>query len=289
MAFLSSLSDLEETSNSFGLTERDHPDSGDTCACPTAAELSKAVSVSLGLDTLSSPISNMNQCSSSSAYPDCDLNAQGSALGATELGATRNVNSEGSARVMREANLGEGDFREVSHNTQQVSCMDLLRSGEVDSAQTLTRGPVISRYSRKESHLYMNPELPAPTAQVDGLLPLKPYPAYSANVDLYRDSSAALCAFSGQIEPERSGTDGQNMLCKYCNCGPTSLGSRHECHCYWYSRGEQGRKGGTRAAMAPEYGQVESYQSAAPQGHGTFSAIKTEPSVWVDCTDRNFR
>lgn len=284
MAFLSSLSDLVEASNSFGLTERDRSDSGDTCACPTAAELSKAVSVSLGLDTLSSPISHMNQCSSSSAYPDCDLNAQGSALAATELGATRNMNSEGSARVMREANLGEGDFREVSHNTQQVSCMDLLRSGEVDSAQTLTRGPVFSRFARKESHLYMNQELPALTAQVDEFLPLKTYPAYSANADLYRDSSAALGEFSRQVEAERGGSDGQNM-CKYCNCGQTSLASRHECHCYWYRRGEQGRKCGTRAAMAPEYGQVESYQSAAPQGHGTFSAIKTEPSVWVDCTD----
>lgn len=286
MAFLSSLSDLEETSNSFGLTERDRPDSGDTCACPTAAELSKAVSVSLGLDTLSSPISNVNQCSSSGAYPDCDLNAQSGVLGVTELGATRNVNSEGSARVMREANLGEGDFREVSHNAPQVSCMDLLRSSEVDSAQTLTRGPVISRYVRKESHLYMNPEPPAPTAQVNGLLPLNP--AYPANAELYRDGAAAMCAFNGQVEPERGGTDAQNM-CKYCNCGPTSLGSRHECHCYWYSRGGQGRKGGTRAAMATEYGQVESYPSAAPQGHATFSAIKTEPSVWVDCTDRNFR
>lgn len=44
-----------------------------------------------------------------------------------------------------------------------------------------------------------------------------------------------------------------------------------------------------RAAMAHGYGQMESYQSAIPQGHGTLSTIKTEPSVWLDCSDRTFR
>lgn len=289
MAFHSILSDLEETPNSFIMTERDRSDPADTCACPTTAELSEAVSVSLGLDTVSSPISNMNQCSSSSAYADFDPTAENSSRGVSELGAARNMNSVGSVILMRDTNQRQGDFREVCHRAQQVSCMDLLRSGEMDSAQTVTRGPVISRYVRQESNLFMSPvaQLPAPP-QVDELLPLKPYPAYSANPNPYRDAPAAWRVYSGQSEPERGGTDGHNLLCKYCNCGQAFRGSRQECHC-WYGKDEQGRKGGTRAAMTQEYGQGESFQSAIPQRHATFPAIKTEPSAWVDCTDRNFR
>lgn len=291
MAFHSILSDLEETSNTFIMTERDRSDSADTCACPTTAGLSKAVSVSLGLDTMSSPISNMNQCSSNSAYSDFDPTAENSSRGVSELGVTRNMNSGDSVILMRDTNQREGDFREVCHNAQQVSCMDLLRSGEMDSAQTVTRGPVISRYVRQESNSFMNPVVQPPEpSQLDELLPLKPYPAYSANPNLYRDAPAAWRVYSGQSEPERGGTDGHNLLCKYCYCGQASRGSRQECHCVcWYSKGEQGRKGGTRAVMTQEYGQGESFQSAIPQGHATFPAIKTEPSVWVDCTDRNFR
>lgn len=288
MAFHSSLS-LGEPSKSFIINERDRSDSADTCACPTTAELSMAVSVSLGLDTASSPISNMNQCSSSSAYSDFDPTMDTSSQGVSELGATRNMNSEGSVILMRDTNLREEDFREVCHDRQQLSCMDLLRSGDMNSAQTLTRGPVTSSFLCKESNLFTNPvaELPAPP-QVDELLPLKPYPTYSANPDLYRDP-AVWCAYSGQSEPARGGADGRKLMCKYCNCEQASHGSRHECRCAWYSKGEQSHKGGTGAAVAQEYGQVESYQSAVPRGHATFSTIKSEPSVWVDYTDRRLR
>ncbi|XP_070769290.1 progesterone receptor-like [Enoplosus armatus] len=169
--------------------------------------------------------------------------------------------------------------------------MDLLRSGEVDRAQTVTLGPVISRYVCKESNLYMNPveELPAPSQVDPQLLPLKPYSAYSANPVLYRDSPGMWCEYSGRSEPERGGPGAHNLFCKYCNCGQADLGSRQECHCAWYSAREQGGKGGTRAVMAQGYGPVESYQSAVPQGQATFSTIKSEPSVWVDCSDRSFR
>ncbi|XP_044060143.1 androgen receptor-like isoform X2 [Siniperca chuatsi] len=249
----------------------DRLDTADTCACATTAELSKAVSVSLGLDTVSSPLSSMN----------FDSTVESSSRGVPELGAARNI-------LLDDTNLREDDFGEVCHGAQQVSCMDLLRRGEMDREQTVMRGPVISRYVCKESNLFMNPvaELPAPS-QVDELLPFKPYSAYSANPNLYRDNM--WCAYSGRSEPERGGSGAHNLLCKYCNCGQTSLGSRQECHCVWYSKREQGGKDGTQSAMSQGYGQVQSYQSAIPQGHATFSTIKTEPSVWVDCTDRSFR
>ncbi|XP_035524708.1 androgen receptor isoform X1 [Morone saxatilis] len=290
MAFHSS--DIEETSNCLIMNERNRLDTADTCACPTTAELSKAVSVSLGLDTVSSPalLNNMNQCSSSSAFSDFDPTVENSSRGVPEFGAARDMNSEGSGFLLNDSTQREDDFGEVCHGIQQVSCMDLLRSGEMDSAQTVTRGQVISRYVCKESNLFLNPvvEMPAPS-QMDELLPLKPYPAYSANPNLYRDTPGVWCAYSGPSEPERGASGGHTLLCKYCNCGQVSHGSRQECHCVWYSKSEQGRKGGTRAAMAQGYGQVESYQSAIPQGHATFSNIKTEPSVWVDCADRSFR
>lgn len=279
MAFHASLADCEETSNSFRMNRSD---STDPSACPTTAELSKAVSVSLGLDTAPSPISNMNQCSSSSAYSDFDPTAESSSQGVPEFGATRNVNSECSVILIRGTNIREGGFREVCHDRQQLSCMDLLRSGDMNTAQTLTRGPVISRYLCRESNLFTNPaaEQPAPS-QADELLPLKPYRAYSANPDLYRDP-AALCAYSGQSEPARGEADGHKSLCKYYNCEQDSYGSRQECYCLWYSKGAQSREDGTGSAMAQEYGQVESYQSAIPRGHATFSTIKSEPSVWMD-------
>lgn len=34
---------------------------------------------------------------------------------------------------------------------------------------------------------------------------------------------------------------------------------------------------------------MESYPSAIPQGQNTFSTIKSEPSVWMNCTDRSLR
>lgn len=273
-------SDLDDASNSYLARDRDRSEPADTCACPSTAELSKAVSVSLGLDTLSSPISNMNQSSSSSsAYPDF-----ASSSPSLEFGAARRESTEGGVTQMRDRR--EGDFREVFHDAQQVSCMELLRSGDMESAQSVTRGPVISRYVREESNLFTGQVAePHASSQVEQLLPLRPYPAYNPN--LYRDNPAVWCAYGRQSEPERGGPDGHNLLCKYCGQAPH--GSRQECHCVWYSKGDQGRKGDTRVAMTQECGPVESYQSVIPHGHATYSAVKTEPSVWVDCTDRTFR
>lgn len=279
-------SDLDETSNSLIMNEREPLDTADTCACPTTAELSKAVSVSLGLDTVSSPLNNMSQSSSGSAFADFQQTAENSWRGVPEFGATRNMNPEGSGLLLNDTNRREGDFREVCRGTAEVSCLDLLRSGDMDGAQTVTHGQEISRYLGKEINLFMDQvEQPAPS-QVNELSPLNPY---SANPDLYRYTPGVWCAYRGRSEPERGGSDGRTLLCKYCSCGQTSRGSRQECHCVWYSKAEPGHTGGTRAAMAHGYGQVESYQSAVPQGHAAFSAIKTEPAVWMDCSDRAFR
>lgn len=276
------------------MNERDSLDGAETNACcPTTAELSKAVSVSLGLDSVSSPLNNMNLCLSG-AFVDCDPAGGCAPRGAQTLGAAGNINTEGSRMAPNGSSLREDDFGEVCHGIQQVSCMDLLVSGEMDSAQTMTRDPVISRYVCKESNLFISPmaELPAPS-QVDELSSLKQYSAYSANPNLYRDTQSIWCAneraYSGRSEPERGGSGGHNLLCKYCSCGQTHLGPRHECHCLWYRKSEQGGKGAIRTTMAQEYGQVERYQSAVAQGQATFSTIKTEPSVWVDCADRSFR
>ncbi|XP_042348886.1 androgen receptor-like isoform X2 [Plectropomus leopardus] len=290
MAFRSSFSDLEETAKS--LTTKDRFDCADTCACPSTAELSKAVSVSLGLDSVSSPLNNMNQFSggsSSSAFADFDLSMENRVR---ELSAPQNVNSEGTRLLLNDTNPRGDDFGEVCPDIQQVSCMDLLRSGDMGSAQTVTRGPVISTFVCKESNLFMSTvaELPAPSSQMDELLPLKQYSAYSANPNLYKETPGVWCAYSSRSEPERGGPGGHNLLCKYCNCGQASHGSRQECRCVWYSNGEQGGKGGLRAPMAQGYGQVESYQSAIPQGQAAnLSTIKRESAVWVDCSDRSFR
>ncbi|XP_023125306.1 progesterone receptor-like isoform X1 [Amphiprion ocellaris] len=293
MAFHPSASERqEEASNSLIMNELDRLGAADTYACPTT-ELSKAVSVSLGLDSVSSPLSNMNQCSSS-AYAECDPTVGSSSRGVPELGAAGNMNSDGDRQFVRDSSLREDDFGEVCHGIQQVSCMDLFRSGDMDSAQNVTRGSVISRYVRKESNLFMSPlaELPA-AEQVNEVLPLKPYSAYSVSPSLYRDAPGAWCAneraYGDSSEPQGGVSGGHNLLCKYCNCGQTSLGSRHECRCVWYSAGEQGGRGAMRAAMAQGYGQVESYPGAIPQRQTTFSTIKTEPSGWVDCTDRPLR
>lgn len=276
------------------MNEMGRLDTADTCACPTSTELSKAVSVSLGLDSVSSPLSNMSQYYSS-VFADCDPTVGNSSRGVPELGTAVNMNSQGGRLIPHDTNQGEDDFGEVCHHgIPQVSCMDLLRSGEMESAQTVTRGPVISRYVCKESNLFMNQaaELPE-TSPVDELLSLKPYSAYSVNPNLYRNSLGVWCAneraYSDRSEPARGGSGGHNLSCKYCSYGRASLGSRQDCHCVWYNKGEQGGKGGMRAAMAQGYGQVESYQSAIPNGQVTYSTIKTEPSLWMDCTDRSFR
>ncbi|XP_041800185.1 androgen receptor-like isoform X1 [Chelmon rostratus] len=283
MAFRSSFSVFQETSNSFLTNERDRLDTADTCACSTTAELSKAVIVSLGLDTVSSPLSGMNQCSSGGAHADFDQAVEDSSRGVPEFGAARNMNPEGVGLLLNDTSLREDDFGEVCHGMQQVSCMDLLRSGEMDSAQSVTRGPVISRHvGRDMKTLFINPvaEPPAPS-QVDEI-----YVTHSASPNPYRDAPGVWRAYSGQSEPE---TGGRTLLCQYCNCDQASRGSRQQCRCVWYSKGEQGRRGDKRAAMAQGYGQVESYQSAVPQGHATFSTVKTEASVWADCTGRSFR
>ncbi|KAM7389468.1 hypothetical protein PAMP_023445 [Pampus punctatissimus] len=212
MAFHSSLPDLEETSNSLIMNERGWLDTADTCACPTSAELSKAVSVSLGLDSVSSPLNNMNQYSSS-VFAGCDPTVGNSSREVSELGTAVNRNSQDTRLLTSDTDLGEGDFGEVCHHgIQQVSCMDLLRSDGMDSAQTVTRGPVISRHVRKESNMFLNPaaELPA-SSKVDELSTFKTYSAYSVNPNIYKDSlgvwCANECAYSGRSEPARSGSD----------------------------------------------------------------------------------
>lgn len=265
------------------MNERDQLDNADAYACPTSAELSKAVSVSLGLDSVYSPLS-ANQCSAS-AFADSDPGVGNTSRAVPEFKAAGNMNSEGSRLPLTDRTLRKDDFGEVCHGIQQVSCMDLLRSGDTDSAQTLTRGPVISRYVCRESNLFINA-----SSQVDQFLPLKPY---SANTGQYRDPPSLWCAdertYSGRSEPERGGSSGHNLLCKYCNCGQTSLGTRQECYCGWFMRGEQAGKDGMRAAMAHGFGQVERYQSAFSQDEATFSTVKTEPSVWMNCAERRFR
>uniref|UniRef100_A0A1A8D4R8 Androgen receptor n=1 Tax=Nothobranchius kadleci TaxID=1051664 RepID=A0A1A8D4R8_NOTKA len=215
MAFRSSLSDREDPSNSLIMT--DSLETAETYACPTI-ELSKAVSVSLGLDSVSSPLSGMNHPGGGcSAFPDCDPTGDGSG-------------SRGAVASHR-----EDDYGEVCQGVRQVSCMDLFRSGEMDGAQSVTRGSVISRFVCKDSSVFGSP--------------IREVPATSQ----------------------------------------TSFGSRQECNCLWYRRGEHGAGKGSMHAAAQAYGQVESYPDAIPQGQTAFSTIKTEPSVWMDCTDRTFR
>ncbi|XP_068596406.1 progesterone receptor-like [Brachionichthys hirsutus] len=287
MDFRSSASNLEETANSFVINERGRSGTSDTCACPTTAELSKAVSVSLGLDAAQPSPTKMNPCSSSGAFPDFEPAApESSSRGATKSGAARNTNSEGNGRNPR-----DDDLEGVGHEAQQVSCMDLLRSGEKDSAQTVTRGPVIATYV-KESNLFTHPvaELAAASSQVAELLTLKPYPSYAASPNLYRDAPGVWCAYNGSSEtPDTVVAGGHALLCKYCHYGQASRGSTGDCQCAWHGNGEQARKGATRAGMSQEYNQMESYQSSNPPGNGTLSTIKTESSVWADCTDRSLR
>ncbi|KAL6117940.1 uncharacterized protein ACO6RY_15633 [Pungitius sinensis] len=293
MAFSLSLSDLEETSNSLIGNERDRLNTADTCACATTAELSKAVSVSLSLDSVSSPLNNMHPCAAG-AFADFDPPAaENRSRRAPEFGAARAAHPEAGRFALSGADPRDDEddeFGEVCHGIQQVSCMDLLRSSDAEGARAETRDSVIARYVYKESNLFMSPatELPAPS-QLDGLFPLRPFSAYSAGPNLFRDAPGVWRAYSSRSEPERPGSGGHELLCKYCNCGQGSLGSRPPCRCMWYSKDEQDGKGGIQSAMAQGYGQLESYQSATPQEQLTLSAIKTEPSLWMDCSDRSFR
>ncbi|KAM9795270.1 progesterone receptor-like [Neosynchiropus ocellatus] len=265
-------SELEDTSKSFMASESDR-----FSTCPSTAELSKAVSVSLGLDPLASPL-GANQ---SGAFADGDP-AAGS--GASRGPAAARALAPGSDGLF---DLKEDDFGAVCRDFQQVSCMDLLRSSDTES---VTRAPVMSTFVGKESNLFTDagPEHPTPP-QVDQVLPLTPYSAYSATPSLYMEPwSAAERAHHVRSGPERGGPSGHHLLCKYCNCEQATVGSRHGCRCVWY-KGERLVKGGARASLVAQYGQMESYQSAIPLGPAPYSAIKSEPSMWMDCGDRAIR
>ncbi|KAK2849417.1 hypothetical protein Q5P01_009251 [Channa striata] len=283
MTFHSSLSGIEQLSHALTMKDRDEPDPADPYVCPTAAELSKAVSVSLGLDSASSPLSAATQYATS-VFPERDPAVGNASREVPELEAAGNVSSGGRGLLLNDMSLREDDFGAACHGTQQVSCMDLLRSCEMESAQPVTRGPVISRYVCQESSLFMNSETELQTSsRVDQFLPLK---AYSANPSQYRSAQGLCCANErayGRTESDRSASGGLNLSCKYCICGQT-VGSRHECHCGWNRKGELGCKDGMRAAMAHGYGQMESHPDQA-----TFSTIKTEPSGWLNYGDPNFR
>ncbi|XP_005815875.1 androgen receptor-like [Xiphophorus maculatus] len=292
MAFRSRLPDRDETANSLRMTERDRMETIDAYACPTL-ELSRAVSVSLGLDPLSSPLGGLNQCPSS-AFGDCEPAAAGgnSSCGAPELGTPGSASSEGSRLVRADSSLGVDEFGEVCHGLRQVSCVDQFSSGDMDGAQSVTRGSVISRFVCRDSSMFMNSIAEVPTTpQVTEVGSLKPYSPYSAEANLYRETQGVWCAteraYGERSEPHRGAYDGHSFLCKYC--GQTSFGPRQECDCVWYRRGERGGKGGAPVSTVQAFGQVESYPDAIPQGQSAFSTIKTEPSVWVHCTDRGFR
>lgn len=278
MAFLSGREDA-----SLIVTERERKDAAESYACPTI-ELSRAVSVSLGLDSVSSPLGNMNPAGGG-AYADCDPTGCGNGHGSRGAAPDPSV----SRLVPADSSLREDDFGEVCQGMRQVSCMDLFRPGHMDGAQTaVTRGSVISRFVCKESGVFA--EAPA-TSRVTEVAPLKPYSAYPADSNLYRDAQGSVWCANERAYGEPLRSDGPGVLCKYCNCAQSALGSRQVCNCLWFRRGgEPAGKGAMQAAAAAQACvQVESYPDANPQGQSTFASIKTEPSVWVDCTDRSFR
>lgn len=279
MAFLSSSSDFEKHSNSFETTDR--LDSGDSCAFPSTAGLYKAVSASLGLDPASSPLSNIKQSWSSIGYSVFGPGAEGG----PELEPTRDVHCEGAIPTI-DTDRNEKDFAEVRQDT--VGCVELPGSGDMDSAQLVTRVPVISGLVHKESGVFTHPmvgEVPAPTRESEFATP-KPYSAHFSDPRFCRESPAVWRAHSGEAEPARLG--GYDMLGRFCNYGQASNGAGQECRCAWHSNGDQAGRNGMQAAMAQEYGQEEMYQSAKSQGHGAYP-IKTEPPGWLDWTDRRFR
>ncbi|XP_034037143.1 androgen receptor-like [Thalassophryne amazonica] len=269
MSFNSNQSVFHDTSNSLLMNSED---ATDTCACASTAGLSKAVSVSLGLDPVSC------QCSSSGAL------ASSAHRALHLLGAAAGVHPEGATVAAANANPREDDFGKVCRDMDRVSCMDLLRSGDAaDGALPVTHGSsAVSRYVCKESNLFVG--------EPPDRSPIKPYPGYSSGQVLLRDATAdAWCVnergYGGPAEPVRGGSGGVNFLCKYCNCGEASRG----CRCVWYNSGEHSGKAGAKSATAQEYGQAESYQSAAARGHAGYPTIKTEPAAWTHCADRRFR
>ncbi|XP_061138528.1 androgen receptor-like [Syngnathus typhle] len=266
MDFRSTLSGLEEPGNS----SRHERDRFDTCPCPTTAEFSRAVSVSLGLDALLSPNGNAG-----GTFADCESAVGQSFRPVAEFGAARSVHSR------RNADPRKGEFGDVCHGIQQVSCMDLLRSGEADGVQTVTRGSVTSKFLSKDSNLFAHSATELPS-QMAHLFPSKPYSAYTENPNFYRDTPGALCAneraYGSRVEMSRES--------KYCNCGQESARSMQACACVWH-KGEHS-KGGMRAAAttAQGYGQMESYQSEPFHAQPTYPSIKTEQPAWMECTER---
>lgn len=258
----------------------DRLDSVDSCVFPSTGELCKAVSASLALDTMPSPVSNINQSCAGIGYSVFGPAAESG----PELEPSRDVHCEGAIPTLG-TRRNEDGFTEASQDT--LSCVELLGSGGMDSAQLVTRVPVISGLVHKKSSLFANPvgEVPSPT-QGSELSASKPYNAHFSNPRFCRENPAVWCAYGGEAEPEGSGR--YNMLCKYCNSEQASHGAGQECRCAWYSSGEQSGKNGTQAATAQKYGQVEIYQRAKSQGHHTYP-IKTEPPGWVDWTDRRIR
>ncbi|XP_061581759.1 androgen receptor-like isoform X2 [Cololabis saira] len=283
MAFPASPS--ARATNYFTMTDGDRLDAADTHACPAIA-LSKAVSVSLGLDSLLSPLSHQ--------WSEPELGTPGDMM-----------HSEGNRLLLPHTSTTRAhelsDFGEVRPaDARRSGCADALRSGDMHGA----RSSLISRFvCNKDTNVFTNPvpELPA-TSRVTEVVPFSSaYSAFSASSSLYGGNARAASAWCANERassserpepPSRAGYGGQTFFCKYCNCAQSSLGARQECSCVWYSRAaEQGGKaaGAHGAAAAQAYGQVESYPDAVPQGQSTFSTIKIEPTIWLDYTGRSFR
>ncbi|XP_077388204.1 progesterone receptor-like [Festucalex cinctus] len=275
MDFRPTLSDLDQPGNSA----RNERDRFDTCTCPTSAELGRAVSVSLGLDALSSPPPPNAAHAAGSTFADSESDVAQTCRPAAEFGAARNMDSRRNTDPRRD------EFGDASHAIQQVSCMDLLRSGEA-----VTRGSVISTFVSKESNLFANSPM-EPPSQMDHLFASKLFSAYAVNPNLHRDTRGVLRANERAYgQPSCAASGGNHLECKYCNCGQAGVGSLQECRCGWHNKCEQSQ-GGARAAAttAQGYGQVESYQSEPFHGQPTYPSIKTEPPAWMECTERGIR
>ncbi|XP_053734700.1 androgen receptor-like isoform X3 [Synchiropus splendidus] len=275
MAFHSASAEFEDASKTLMASEsvRFSSGGGGGDTCPSTAELSKAVSVSLGLDPLASPLG----ANPSGSLADGDPAAgSGSSRGLAAACAL----AQGSDGLFE---LKEDEFGAVCRDFQQVSCMDLLRSGDTESATRAA--PVMSTFVGRESNLFTDAgtEEPPPP-QVDQVSPLTPYSAYSTTPSLYMEPWSA----AERAQHGRPGPSGHHLWCKYCNCEQATVGSRHGCRCVWY-KGERLVNGGARASVVAQYGQMESYRSAIPLGAAAYSSIKSEPSVWMDCGDRAIR
>ncbi|XP_061690842.1 androgen receptor-like isoform X2 [Syngnathoides biaculeatus] len=143
MDFRPTLSDFEGPANSRTRNERDR---FDTCACPTAAELSKAVSVSLGLDLLSSPLNG-----AVGAFADCEPAAAAqSSRPVAEFCAARNMSTD-----------PRGDeFGEARHGIQQ---------GEQRKEATRATATVAQGYGQVESYQseHLNGQLTHPSVKTE--------------------------------------------------------------------------------------------------------------------------